>query len=73
MPSSRSVSAHQPSTHGAPAPRSSAALFTVVHKFETAKGLIDKGPTLVDNPVKLAQFLEAGRFVTQLRPGATGE
>jgi hypothetical protein len=57
----------------APSPEILAALFTVVHKFETAKGLIDKGPTLVDNPVKLAQFLEAGRFVTQLRPGATGE
>lgn len=63
----------------APSPEIVAGLFTVVHNFSTTKGLIDKGPSLVApdasdaSAQKLAQFLEVGRFVTQIKPGSQGE
>lgn len=62
----------------APSPDVLANLFQVIHKFETIKGLIDKGPSLVlpdKSPasiMNLARFLEVGGFTTQLRPGASG-
>jgi len=53
----------------APSPQILQGLFQVNPVFTTKKGLIDEGKTLTGNAQKLAQFLEAGHFVTQLRPG----
>jgi len=61
-----------------PSPEILASLFQVIPKFETTKGLIDKGLELVapdksaDSAEKLARFLEFGRFTTQIKTGATG-
>lgn len=63
----------------APSPEIVANLFQVVHIFETQKGLIEKGLELCcpdkspASAIKLAQFLEVGRFVTQLRPSGGGD
>jgi hypothetical protein len=60
----------------APSPEVLGSLFTAVEKFETKKGLIDKGLQLVTtgktpaDAQRLAQFLEIGRFTTQLKVGA---
>ncbi len=62
-----------------PSPEMLRSLFQVIPKFETTKGLINKGPALVTtgktpaDAVRLAQFLEIGDFTTQLRPGASGK
>lgn len=54
-------------------------LFTVKSHWNTVAGLIDAGPKLVcpdDSPpsqARLAQFLEVGRFVTQLKPSTKGK
>lgn len=62
----------------APSPHVTAGLFTVVPRFETVKGLIDKGPNLVcpdkspASAARLAQFLEVAGFTTQIKTGATG-
>jgi hypothetical protein len=62
----------------APSPEILAALFQVVPKFTTTKGLIDKGLSLVTSgktpadALRLATFLEVGRFTTQLKVGASG-
>jgi hypothetical protein len=62
-----------------PSPDILTNLFQVVHKFETVKGLIDKGPQLLlpdksaASIANLAKFLEVGHFVTQLRPSGGGD
>jgi len=62
----------------APSPDILANLFQIVPKFETNKDLIDKGLELVgtsnkqESEIRLASFLEIGRFTTQLKPGALG-
>lgn len=62
----------------APSPEILENLFQIVPKFETRKDLIDMGLQLVgsanaqETAIRLAQFLEVGRFTTQLKPGALG-
>jgi hypothetical protein len=59
-----------------PSPEILAGLFKAVDKFHTKKGLIDKGLQLVgandlkNDAYRLAQFLELGRFTTQIKTGA---
>lgn len=62
----------------APSPEILAELFEVNHRFETQKGLIDKGLQLVAQgssdsvaATKLAEFLVVGNFTTQLKPGSS--
>lgn len=58
-----------------PSPTIGSALFHTVPKFETVKGLIDKGIQLVTtgktpaDSERLARFIELGRFTTQVKPG----
>jgi hypothetical protein len=60
----------------AASPHILAGLFTATEVFHTNKGLIDKGMQLVAptktpaDAYRLAQFLEAGRFTTQIKTGA---
>jgi hypothetical protein len=62
----------------APSPEIARDLFTITPMFTTSKGMIDKGPQLVcpdkspASAARLAQFLELGRFTTQIKPGASG-
>lgn len=54
-----------------------AGLFVAKEKFETKKGLIDRGPELVTtgsssaDAARLAQFLDAIRSTISLKPGGT--
>lgn len=63
----------------APSPNILAGLFQAIPVFQTQKGLIDKGLQLVcpdkspTSAVRLAEFLEKGRFTTQLKPGVAGK
>ena len=60
----------------APSPDILAGLFTAKEKFETKKGLVDKGLALAtsgktpQDAEKLGQFLDIIRCQTQLKPGA---
>lgn len=62
----------------APSPDILGGLFKVVPVFQTNKGLIDQGLALVApdkteaSKIRLAQFMDVGKFVTQLKPGNLG-